>query len=56
MYEINSQRQFDGARWNAASSRAAGLYGELEPLPLPVPASAASGLKRKLRPAQGSAD
>lgn len=56
MSEINSQRQHVGYSWNAATSRAAGLYGELQPLPMPVPTSAAAVLKRKLRPTKASAD
>ena len=32
--------------WNAAPSRAAGLYGELQPLPLPVPAPVSSAMAR----------
>ena len=56
MSDFNSQRQHVGDSWNGALSRPAGLYGELQPLPLPVPALATSVLKRKLRPPQGSAD
>ena len=36
--------------WNAAQSRAAGLYGELQPLPLPVPAPVSSAMASKPKP------
>ena len=36
--------------WNAAQSRAAGLYGELQPLPLPVPAPVSSAMAGKPQP------
>ncbi|WP_439475917.1 hypothetical protein [Brevundimonas sp.] len=49
MAEIHSQipRAVDG--WNSAPARAAGLYGELQPLPLPVTAPLSSAMTRKAR-------
>lgn len=53
MAEIHSQSLRTGDSWNAAPSRAAGLYGELQPLPLPVPAPVSSAMTRKPRPKAG---
>ena len=39
MIETQTQSLNPGESWNPAPSRAAGLYGELQPLPLPVVAS-----------------
>jgi hypothetical protein len=50
MIEIHSQNLGSIDSWNAAPSRAAGLYGELQPLPLPVPAPVPSAMARKPRP------
>jgi len=50
MAEIHSQSQRAGEGWNAAPMRAAGLYGELQPLPLPVVAPLSSAMARKPRP------
>ena len=36
MIETQTQSISPGESWNPAPSRAAGLYGELQPLPLPV--------------------
>ena len=36
MIETRTQSISPGESWNPAPSRAAGLYGELQPLPLPV--------------------
>ena len=49
---IDSHSQNLGAvdSWDAAPSRAAGLCGELQPLPLPVPAPVASAMARKPLP------
>jgi len=49
MIDIHSQNLGANDIWNAAPSRAAGLYGELQPLPLPVPAPASSAMTRKPR-------
>lgn len=53
MIDIHSQ--ILGARdsWNAAPSRAVGLYGELQPVPFPVPAPVSSAMTRKPRPKAG---
>lgn len=53
MAEIHSQSLRTGNSWNAAPSRAAGLYGELQPLPLPVAAPVSSEMMRKPRPKSG---
>ena len=42
MIETRTQSMSLGESWNPAPSRAAGLYGELKPLPLPVFAPPAS--------------
>ncbi len=42
MIETQTLRMSSGESWNPAPSRAAGLYGELQPLPLPVVARPAS--------------
>ena len=42
MIETRTQSVSPGESWNPAPSRAAGLYGELQPLPLPVVARPAS--------------
>ena len=49
MAEIHSQSLHTGEGWNAAPSRAAGLYGELQPLPLPVATPVSSTMTRKPR-------
>lgn len=49
MADIHSQSQSLSGHWIAAPSRAAGLYGELQPLPLPVSAPVSSALTRKAR-------
>ncbi|MEY4556609.1 MAG: hypothetical protein RL093_1728 [Pseudomonadota bacterium] len=56
MAEIHSQNQRAGDSWNAAPMRAAGLYGELQPLPLPVAAPVSSATSRKPRPRSGLTD
>ena len=56
MAEIHSQSLRTGDSWTAAPSRAAGLYGELQPLPLPVAAPASSAMTRKPRPKAGLTD
>lgn len=50
MTETHSQNQLSGDGWNSAPARTAGLYGELQPLPLPVVATAPSAMTRKPRP------
>jgi hypothetical protein len=50
MIDIHSQNPSTSDIWNAAPSRSAGLYGELQPLPLPVPAPVSSAVTRKPRP------
>ena len=50
MIDSQSQNLSSFDSWNAAPSRAAGLYGELQPLPLPVPAPVSSAMARKPRP------
>ena len=55
MAEIHSQSLRVGDSWNAAPSRAAGLYGELQPLPLPVRAPVSSAMTHKPRPKAGLA-
>jgi len=50
MIDSHSQNLGSFDSWNAAPSRAAGLYGELQPLPLPVPAPVSSAMARKPRP------
>ncbi len=42
MIETQTQSLSPGESWNPAPARAAGLYGELPPLPLPVVAPPAS--------------
>ena len=42
MIETQTLPMSSGESWNPAPSRAAGLYGELQPLPLPVAAPPAS--------------
>ena len=49
MAEIHSQGLQTGGSWNSAPLRAAGLYGELQPLPLPVAATVSSATTRKTR-------
>ncbi len=56
MSAIHSQNQRAGDSWNAAPSRAAGLYGELQPLPLPVSAPLSSAMARKPRQRSGLID
>ena len=56
MAEIHSQSLRAGDSWNAAPSRAAGLYGELQPLPLPVAAPASSAMTPKPRSRSGLTD
>ncbi len=50
MIDSQSQNLSSFDSWNAAPSRAAGLYGELQPLPLPVPAPVPSAMARKPLP------
>jgi hypothetical protein len=50
MIDSHSQNLGSFDSWNAAPSRAAGLYGELQPLPLPVAAPVSSTMARKPRP------
>ena len=50
MIDSHSQNLSSFDSWNAAPSRAAGLYGELQPLPLPVPAPVPSAMARKPLP------
>ena len=50
MIDSHSQNLGSVDSWNAALSRAAGLYGELQPLPLPVPAPVSSTMASKPRP------
>jgi hypothetical protein len=47
MAEIHSRSLRTGDSWNAAPLRAAGLYGELQPLPLPVVTPVSSAMTRK---------
>lgn len=56
MAEIHSQDLRSGDGWNNAPSRAAGLYGELQPLPLPVTAPLSSAMTRKSRLKAASTD
>ena len=56
MSEIRSQSQRVGDRWNTAPMRAAGLYGELQPLPLPVTSTLSSSMTRKPRPGAALTD
>ena len=56
MAEIHSQNQRVGDSWNAAPSRAAGLYSELQPLPLPVAAPVPPAMTRKPPPSSGLTD
>lgn len=56
MAVIHSQNQSAGESWNAAPMRAAGLYGELQPLPLPVVAPLSAAMTRKSRLKAGPAD
>lgn len=53
MADIHSQNQRAGESWNAAPMRAAGLYGELQPLPLPVTPPLSAAMTRKPRPKVG---
>jgi hypothetical protein len=50
MIDSQSQNLSSFDSWNAAPSRAAGLYGELQPLPLPVPAPVPSAMALKPLP------
>jgi len=50
MIDSHSQNFGSSDNWNAAQSRAAGLYGELQPLPLPVPAPVSSAMASKPQP------
>ena len=50
MIDSHSQNLGSIYSWNAAPSRAAGLYGELQPLPLPVPAPVSSAMASKPKP------
>ena len=50
MNDSHSQNSGSIDSWNAAPSRAAGLYGELQPLPLPVPAPVSPAMASKPRP------
>ena len=50
MDEIHSQSLHAGESWKGGLTRGAGLYGELQPMPLPVVAPASSVRKRKPRP------
>lgn len=56
MTDIHSQTQRVGDIWIAAPSRAAGLYGELQPLPLPAAAPVSSARTRKSQPGSGVID
>lgn len=56
MMEIRSQRLRTGDGWTGVPSRAAGLYGELQPLPLPIAAPVPSALARKPRAKAGPTD
>ncbi len=56
MAEIHSQSLRAGDGWTGAPVRAAGLYGELQPLPLPVAAPVSSAMTRKPRPRSASTD
>ena len=53
MAEIHSQSLQTGGSWNSAPLRAAGLYGELQPLPLSVAAPVSSEKMRKPGPKSG---
>ena len=56
MADIHFQNQRAGDSWNAVPSRAAGLYGELQPLPLPVAKPVSSAMARKPRLKSGLTD
>ena len=56
MAEIHSQSLQTGDSWNSAPLRAAGLYGELQPLLLPVAAPVSSAMTTKPRPKPALAD
>jgi hypothetical protein len=56
MPAIHLQNQRAGDSWNAAPPRAAGLYGELQPLPLPIAAPLSSAMVRKTRQRSGLID
>ena len=49
MAEIQSSGLRTKDCWNGTPSRAAGLYGELQPLPLPVVPPVSSAMTRKPR-------
>lgn len=53
MFETHSQSRQLPDSWNAAPPRAVGLYGELQPLPLPVAAPPASTRTHKPAPKSG---
>jgi hypothetical protein len=55
MIETQTQSLSPGESWNPAPSRAAGLYGELQPLPLPVVASPESFTTPEPSPKSGPA-
>ena len=50
MAEIYSQNQRAAGSWDGVPMRAAGLYGELQPLPLPAASPVSSAMARKPRP------
>lgn len=50
MTEILSQTLRPSDSWNAVPSRGAGLYGELQPLPLRTAAPVSSAMTRKPQP------
>lgn len=56
MAEIQSRNQRTGDSWNSAPPRAAGLYGELQPLPLQVPPPLSSAMTLEPRPKSGLTD
>lgn len=56
MSKVYSQSQRAGDSWNAVPMRAAGLYGELQPLPLPVTSPLSSSMARKPRPKSALTD
>ena len=56
MAEIHSQSLRTGDSWNSAPPRAAGLYGELQPLSLPVAEPVSFAMPRKPRPKQDVTD
>lgn len=50
MAETHSQNRLGSDGWRSTPARAAGLYGELQLLPLPVLVPASSAIRRKPRP------